>query len=159
MQLKVFSVAAIGGDAQIEEVNAFLRSHKIVSVDRQLVQQEGSTWWTFCVTWLPGVSPQPQPANQQRKTVKVDYRETLDPEIFAVFTRLRVIRRALAEADAVPAYAVFTDAELAQIASLPQIDEKGILSIEGIGAKRVEKYGRVLCQKYVEANETGGASD
>ena len=157
MQLKVFSVAALGGDAQLDEVNAFLRGHRVVSVDRQLVVQDGVAWWTFCVTWLQGVSP--QPSEPQRKAPKVDYRETLEPEVFAVFSQLRAARRTLAEADAVPAYAVFTDVELAQIASLPQIDEKGLLSLEGIGSKRVEKSGRALCQMYAENNAARGASD
>ena len=159
MQLKVFTVAAIGGDAQLDEVNAFLRSNRVVSVDRQLFLQDGVAWWSFCVTWLASVAVHQSASDPQRKSSKVDYRETLDPEVFAVFSRLRVVRRALAEADAVPAYAVFTDAELAQIASLPQMDEKRLLSIEGIGAKRVEKYGRALCQKYLEDSETGGSSD
>ena len=50
MQLQVFTVAALGGDAQMEEVNAFLRGHRVASVDRYVVHQAGIAYWTFSPT-------------------------------------------------------------------------------------------------------------
>ncbi|MBR6355074.1 MAG: HRDC domain-containing protein [Paludibacteraceae bacterium] len=71
---------------------------------------------------------------------------------FAVFSQLRSIRKQLAEQEAVPAYAVFTDSELAEIAKLESIEPNAIQTISGIGQKRVEKYGIALCNKYNELN-------
>ena len=139
------------GDAE-EEMNRFLRSAKVVSIDRQLVQPESC--WSFCVTYL------------DRNTVsgcdhkeKVDYRSVLDESSFAVFSQLRAIRKHLAEVDAVPAYAVFTDAELAEMAKLSAINPENLRKINGIATKRMEKYGDAICQQYQQLHATDGQPD
>jgi ATP-dependent DNA helicase RecQ len=63
-----------------------------------------------------------------------------------LFSKLRIYRKQLAENDTVPAYAVFTDAELAEIAKLESITHKNLLTINGIDEKRVEKYGKQICE-------------
>jgi superfamily II DNA helicase RecQ len=75
---------------------------------------------------------------------KVDYRTVLDEATFEKFAKLREIRKRFAEAEAVPAYAVFTNEELAEIAKLPELTEQTIRTISGIGEKKVEKYGQKL---------------
>lgn len=75
---------------------------------------------------------------------KVDYKSVLGEEHFKVFTRLRAFRKQIADQDAVPAYAVFTDAELATLSQVEGLTEQAMLQVEGIGKKRVEKYGALL---------------
>lgn len=143
MQLKVFTLPTIGGEEINEELNRFLRTNKVIHIERQFYTSSEGAYWTFCVSYLPystGVAPLVE------KREKIDYKQVLSEEDFAVFSRLRVIRKQLAEQDAVPAYAVFTDAELAEIARLAQINEKSIQTIHGIGAKKAEKYGGQLCE-------------
>ena len=106
-------------------------------------------YWAFCVTYLLGTPPKVQAPQPERKE-KVDYRNVLEAPTFARFAVLRSIRKRLAEADAVPAFAVFTDAELAELAKLEELTPKQMLSLSGIGEKRVEKYGESLCQLYAE---------
>lgn len=79
---------------------------------------------------------------------KIDYKQVLGEKEFAIFSILRTIRKQLAEEDAVPAYAVFTDEELAGIAQLPEILIKKLTSVKGIGDKKVQKYGKLLVEKY-----------
>ncbi|MBQ7711177.1 MAG: HRDC domain-containing protein [Bacteroidales bacterium] len=147
MQLKIFTVPIVDGEERNEEMNRFLRGHRVVTVDKQFCMVGDLACWTFCITYVDGsIATSPTKAVEQRE--KIDYREALDPATFAVFSRLREIRKALASEDAVPAYAVFTDAELAKISKLQQIDEKSILTIKGVGNARVEKYGTKLCQRY-----------
>ena len=45
---------------------------------------------------------------------------------------------------------VFTDEELANIARLPQLEVGKLISIKGIGDKKVEKYGKPMLQMYHE---------
>ena len=54
-----------------------------------------------------------------------------------------------------PAYAVFTDEELAGIARLPVLEVSKLISIKGIGDKKVEKYGNQLIELFKSKIEKG----
>ena len=71
----------------------------------------------------------------------MDYRKVLDEEAFKRFSALRQIRKQVAEEDAVPAYAVLTDYELAELAKLETITPEALKGVKGIGEKKLEKYG------------------
>ncbi len=142
MQYKIFSIPICGGEEVTEEMNKFLRSCRIINVERKLVENVHPACWSFCIEYMDSQAN----SNVWQKKEKVDYKTVLDEETFKVFARLREIRKRIADADAVPAYAVFTDAELADIASLPEKNGNSLLKIEGIGKKKVEKYGEMLCQ-------------
>ncbi|MBQ7856980.1 MAG: HRDC domain-containing protein [Alistipes sp.] len=152
MQIKIFDLTSRGGDETQDLINKFLRGHKILDIDRQFyVSSDNVGHWSLLVTYLPSVLNPQAPERKEKK----DYKEILSSEAFERFTHLRVIRRQLAMDDAVPAYAVFTDAELAQIAQLPSIEPSLMSQITGIGDKRMDKYGRILCEMYKEqSNET-----
>lgn len=155
MQIRLFSVPLFGGEEEIEELNKFLRGNKVVDISKSLVQQGDVAYWSFCVTYLLGVPPKVQQPQGERKE-KVDYRNVLDGPTFGRFAVLRTIRKRLAEEDAVPAFAVFTDAELAEIAKLDEITPKRMLAINGLGEKRVEKYGEPMCRLFVEQTKAKG---
>ena len=55
---------------------------------------------------------------------------------------MREIRKRLATEDALPAYAIFTDEELSNIAKIEDLSLAKIKTIKGIGDKKVEKYGQ-----------------
>lgn len=145
MQIKVFTIPLFDNTAITEEMNSFLRCHKVLTVDRQQVTLGEQAFWTFCVTYLPQTTYE-----NGNKTDKVDFKEILDTPTFEVFSKLRTIRKKLADQDAVPAFAVFTDAELAEIAKLETIDAKNMLTIKGIGQKKVEKYGTQMSEQYLQ---------
>lgn len=145
-------IPLFGGEETVEEMNKFLRGNKVVDISKSLVQQGDVSYWSFCVTYLLGAPPKTQ-QNGERKE-KVDYKQILGEEEFAHFVMLRMLRKQLAEADAVPAFAVFTDAELAEMAKMQELTAKSLLSINGVGEKRVEKYGEPLCKLYAEQMKT-----
>lgn len=149
MQIKIYTIPLFGNDEAVEEMNKFLRGNKVVDITKSLVQQGDVTYWSFCVTYLLGAPPKLQQPTTERKE-KVDYKQVLGDAEFARFALLRTIRKQLAEADAVPAFAVFTDAELAEMAKMEQITSKSLLTINGIGDKRVEKYGEPMCRMFAE---------
>lgn len=85
---------------------------------------------------------------QRAARAKVDYKQVLTESQFAVFSRLREIRKALANEDGVPAYAVFTDEELAGICRLAELTEKSLATLPGIGEKKIIRYGKSMLKRY-----------
>jgi len=61
-----------------------------------------------------------------------------------LFQRLRVLRRALADAEGVPAYIVFSDAVLARMAAARPTDEAGLLAVPGVGPAKLARYGEAF---------------
>lgn len=149
MQIKVFDMTSVNNEATIEHINSFIRGHKVLDIDRQFYTTSDSVGhWSIFITYID--LPNNSGASFGQKREKVDYKMVLNENDFARFSRLRVIRKQLAADDAVPAYAVFTDAELAQIAQLSSIDATSVSKISGIGERRMEKYGRLLCTMFQE---------
>ncbi|MCM1170247.1 MAG: HRDC domain-containing protein [Bacteroides sp.] len=150
MNIKIFDISAVGSDEGMETLNKFLRGHKVLDIDKQFyVSSDNIGHWSVWVSYLPA---QPVFGGFAEKREKVDYKAVLGESDFVKFTQLRLIRKQLAEEDAVPAYAVFTDAELALIAQMPSIETSLLRKITGIGEKRIEKYGRLVCERYAEGS-------
>lgn len=136
----------------MEEMNKFLRGNKVVDISKSFVQQGNVAYWSFCVTYLVGVPSKVQQPGERKE--KVDYKQILSEAEFVRFALLRTLRKQLAENDAVPAFAVFTDAELAEMAKMSELSAKNLLKINGLGEKRVEKYGEPLCRMFTEQKKT-----
>ncbi|MBW7889262.1 MAG: HRDC domain-containing protein [Bacteroidetes bacterium] len=144
MQFKIFTVSTTDDGTAIEEMNKFLRSHKVLEVDQQLVSTKAVSQWHFCIKYLANA----QPDEKYRSTSKIDYREKLDEATFAVFSLLRDARKKIAEEDGLPVYAVFTNEELSEMASLTNITQESIKTIRGIGVKKAERFGKRLIEYY-----------
>lgn len=163
MQLKFFTITVDPDEESTEELNKFLRSVKVLEIKKELVNQTyGGSFWAICITYLPQISD--NISNKNRIIRKVDYRDVLAPHEFEIFSNLRKIRKLIAEKDAVPPFAVFSDAELAEIVKLENIDISSISKIEGIGKKKVEKYAvdmvRMLSEGiFVNENEESRKSE
>ncbi len=145
MQFRVFTLPAEGSLEQEEELNAFLRGQRIVGVHRSLENGPGGPRWCFCVEYLEGGRTQGarRPGGKSRR---VDYREVLSEDDFAVFARLRDVRKELAAREAVPAYAVCTNEMLADVARRRPQSLEGLRETEGFGQAKVEKYGAALME-------------
>ena len=137
MQLKAFTVPIHDAGGALEEVNAFLRAHRILSVDRHFVQDGANSVWAICVSYLGEAGRLLAPG----KRPKVDYREVLSEADFAVFAKLRNLRKELAEKEGVPAYALFTNEQLAELVQRRARSLTAMKEIEGVGDARIEKYG------------------
>lgn len=136
MQIKIFNIPVLGGETLADEMNIFLRSKKILQIREHLVNNEKEgVFWCFCIRYAA------DEAAAERERIKMDYRKVLDEEAFKRFSALRQIRKQVAEEDAVPAYAVLTDYELAELAKLETITPEALKGVKGIGEKKLEKYG------------------
>ena len=146
MQIKVFSIPLFGGERFEEDMNSFLRANKILKVESKLANKNKDAVWTFEVRYVEGTGTTPG----GNGTAKKDYRELLDEKAFGVFSRLRDLRKTISEREGVPLYAVFTNEKLAEMAKLEKIDLENIQKINGIGAKKTEKYAQYFID---EANQ------
>ncbi len=143
MQIKTFTIPIVGGEAINEDLNLFLRSHKVLEVEKQLVLANGSGFWCFCITWMDGGT-----GVEKEKT---DYKKVLDEATFKRFSHLRDIRKRLAQEEAIPAYAIFTDEELAALAKMEELTLASMKTVKGIGEKKIEKYGKHFIEKDTHA--------
>ncbi len=159
MQFKLFSIPATG-DAEAEEgLNRFLRSHRAVSAQKELVQGSQTAYWCFCIEYLLDGVPQGKGGGRAR----VDYKEILSADDFAVFVRLREARKELAGKEAIPVYAVCTNEQLAEMAKGRASSIAELKKIDGFGDAKTEKYGETLLaaigKKQAQTDEAGGKPD
>jgi ATP-dependent DNA helicase RecQ len=59
----------------------------------------------------------------------------------ALFEELRALRRHIADREGVPAYVVFHDSTLREIAELRPTTAQGLLEVSGVGERKLERYG------------------
>ena len=140
MQIATFLVPFADGGGALDEMNAFLRSHRILKVDKAFSE----SGWSFCVEWLEGEAT----ASGWKKKPRIDWREKLEPEVFERFAKLRERRKALALEDGVPPYMVMTDAQMADAAKPESLTMDALKRIDGFGEARVKRYGeRLITEK------------
>ena len=111
MLFRFFTIPVHGGEDAVTKFNRFLATNRILAVDRQFVVDGANSTWAICVSFdengTASASRLPSP-----KRGKVDFKELLSPQEFA---RLRALRKEQADAEAVPAYAIFTNDQLAEM--------------------------------------------
>ncbi|NOZ53457.1 MAG: hypothetical protein GXP08_10020 [Gammaproteobacteria bacterium] len=111
MQYKFFYIPAHWPADAEAEVNSFLTGHAIQTVDRQFISAGKQSGWSLCVVYELSSKQNPS----LRKKGSIDYREVLDAADFDVYAELRRLRKRLAEEQAVPAYTVFSNEQLASM--------------------------------------------
>jgi superfamily II DNA helicase RecQ len=107
-------------------------------VRKEFVPNGEDSFWAFCIEYLDGSVGSEK---SRSSGPKVDYKEVLSEADFAVFAKLRDLRKAISEKEAIPAYAIFTNEQLAAMVT-EKVDRLSALGkINGVGTARIEKYG------------------
>ncbi len=138
MAYRFFTISVHDSYDTEAELNAFLSGHRVVSIERRFVDLGVQSFWSICVDYLTGPSGKNSPYSPRER---VDYKEKLTPEQFQVFAQLRDLRKELAQAEAIPIYAVFSNEQLARMVTDRVTTKDALEKIEGIGDARVSKYG------------------
>ncbi|MEO0376310.1 MAG: HRDC domain-containing protein [Cyanobacteria bacterium P01_A01_bin.17] len=128
------------GDGDLSALNAFLESHRVVSVQQHWSDTASGALLVFVVQYTVG-KPERRPNTPSKK---VDYKAVLNDQQFAIFSKLREARKDWAYAEGVPVYTLFSNEQLAEMAKLEAPGLAEIQTIEGIGEARMEKYGQRL---------------
>ena len=152
-QYASFFVSPFGEESVTEALNVFLRSHRIVNVEKKLIDNDQKTGWAFLVEYANENGKSPANASPQR----VDYRETLNPVEYALYDKLRALRKEIADKAGIPIYAVFTNDQLASMVKKPPRAAKDLLAISGVGEARVKQYGEAFVNLFL--SEGQGSSE
>lgn len=139
MQLRFFAIPARDPAVAEAELNRVLAAGRVAGLERQFVAAGAESFWAVCVSVAEG--PGALPAAVKAGGRKPDYREVLNEADFAVFARLRALRKSIAEAEGVPPYAVFTNEQLAAMVTARVATVEALAAIDGVGPARVERYG------------------
>lgn len=147
MQIQLYTIPTIDSKGALEEMNRFLRGHRVLEIRQEFAKDIGGAFWYFSIKYIDGMFISSNTTKNVKKQ-KVDYKEILNKKDFAKFDKLRKCRKEIAQKEAIPAYAIFTDAELAEIAKMPEMLVEKLGNIKGIGMKKVEKYGGRIIDMY-----------
>ncbi|WP_089945525.1 HRDC domain-containing protein [Candidatus Entotheonella palauensis] len=156
MKMQFFSIPVLDPESAGHALNVFLASHHVVQVDRQFVADGAGSMWSVCVSYIDGEG-RPEPEKRQKR---IDYREVLPAHEFAVFDKLRTLRKELADAEGVAAYNLFTNKQLADMIRRRIVSLAGLKSLDGVGDGRVEKYGKAflrILRQEIPALDNGAA--
>ncbi|PSJ72152.1 DNA helicase RecQ [Sphingobacteriales bacterium UPWRP_1] len=84
-----------------------------------------------------------QDTEEQKREARQNAKPKTQQEIFTetLFERLRMLRKQLADEQEVPAYVVFTDATLQEMANLYPLTQPEMLKINGVSMKKMAAYG------------------
>ena len=158
MKFKFFTVPLFDCVEAENDLNSFLASHRVLSVDSHFVSNDSNNCWAICVRYTTG-----EPVAFPLKKGKIDYREVLSDTEFALFANLRQLRKKIADQEAVPPYALFTNDQLAEMVRRQVKTRADMEKIQGVGPARIEKYAEaflsVLQSAPPTAKEEGGDVD
>ena len=146
MSYAFFKIRMDDDGSEAERLNQFLGTHRIVGVREEWLSADDNSAWVFSVQYREAgrngskTGSTPRSASRNR----IDYSEELSPEDFAVYSRLRDTRKAIAEEESLPVFAICNNEQLAEIAKrrCSAIDE--LTQIDGIGDGKATRFGERL---------------
>jgi superfamily II DNA helicase RecQ len=133
----------------LPDLNAFLAAQRIAVVRHKIVNTAGGALLVFVVEITASSGPAKSASTSTGP--KIDYREVLNDEQFAVFSRLRTVRKEIADGEGIPVYAIFSNAQLAEMVQRRLTTVEELAGMAGIGKARVEKYAPRFTPLLVDA--------
>jgi superfamily II DNA helicase RecQ len=143
MKIKIFTIPAWDSAPGTDEMNAFTGNHKVLEIMPKFSEGAGKPFWTFAVSYLesaPGETRYKKKRNREKK----DYKSILDEVAFQRFTVLRKIRKTLSNTFAVPAFAILTDHQMAELARLPELTLQSFDDIPGFGEGKINRFAQAI---------------
>jgi superfamily II DNA helicase RecQ len=134
------------GGRAAKELNQFLSTHRVVNIQRRLIEQGANSAWTFCVEYSAAAMASNRVGNSTTRN-GVDYRSLLPPDEFQWFSQLRDWRTSLAKMESIPPYLIFNNQQLAQIVQERMRTKSDLLRIPNVGSAKVEKYGDSILEQ------------
>ena len=136
-----FFVIPIHASEEIEtELNHFLLTHRVISVNRQFIADGSNSCWAMCIEFISGKNVEGTVKYSPLSRNRIDYKSILSPDEFTVYSQLRALRKEIAQIEAVPVYTLFTNEQLAQIVQRKCQSKSDLIGIEGVSEVKVEKY-------------------
>lgn len=140
MRFQFFAVSALSPEVSQQAINAFCAKHRVVTMEKQFVALGTESFWSVCVTYIEGDAESTANKVGSRRE-RIDYKEVLNERDFSVYAELRNLRKSISEQEGVPAYALFTNEQLAEMVTRRVNTQAQLGNIDGVGKGRMEKYG------------------
>lgn len=157
MQFEFILVPVKHSEAAQAELNKILRTRRVLTVQKEFVNQGGNSFWAVAIEYLDRAGGD-QKSPFERKQ-KVDYREVLSEADFALYSKLRELRKKIAESEGVPVYAILTNDQIAEMVTGKVVSKADISKIAGIGEAKIGKYAEsFLNVMHADAHEESGKS-
>lgn len=145
-------------DPDLPDLNAFLAGRRVAAVAHHVTPHAGGSLLVFVVETVGGAST--EMSSPAAPSPKVDYRELLSEDEFAIFSRLRTERRQIAEAEGIPVYTVFTNAQLAEMVRR-RVTTAASSGMDPFGSRRIDRFpsgtrrrGRFTPRRFATASRT-----
>ena len=135
MKVKIITIPALDALSGEQELNQFLNAHRIIAVEKQFFQITAGAFWSFVINYMDQKFD-----ITQSKRATVDYKSVLSDDDFNNFARLRELRNTLAKQQGRPAYAIFTNEQLANMVTESVTSKTQLSDIDGVGSARIEQY-------------------
>ena len=105
---------------------------------------DSGCYWLVCVTYLEKSTSTvlPKPTQSINKRGQVDYREILSEPDFAIYAKLRNLRKVISDAEGTPVYAIIANEQMAAMVTQRVNSLTALAAINGIGEGKLEKYGK-----------------
>lgn len=153
MALYFFTIPVSNSKQAEIELNQFISQNKILTTEKQFVADGSNSLWSICVTTTP-LNEELSIKKQKGKRSAIDYKEVLSIEDFTVFAELRKLRKEISDSQGIPAYAVFTNEQLARMVTDNISSKAEMLKIEGVGESRIEKYAEHFLSSLKKINSS-----
>jgi superfamily II DNA helicase RecQ len=130
------------------ELNQFLRSVKVMQIQREFINQGESSYWGFAIEYYgsPYNSGQTEGQFEKGGKPKIDYRDVLSPEDFAVYLKIRDWRKTTSDKEGIPVYHILTNDQAAKISEKRVKTKAELKAIGGIGDGKMSKYSEAILQ-------------
>lgn len=151
MQFKSFRISISSPEQSEGDLNAFLRSHRILSVERHFCSDQGGFWAIIVEYAEDGHADVARPVKRRDR---VSVSDELNVEEKLRFERYRKIRYNVSLERGVPAYAIFTDKELAILSRFEELDLDGVKGLKGLSPAHLEDNLHYLLE--IKTDETSG---
>ncbi len=140
MKVRVFTVPLdpVSGVFDDGELVAFLAEREATLVSDHAFEVDGRPTLALVVRYREPAKPRPARGPTPRSA---DPRAALAPEEQRRFDALRRWRNERAKRDGRPAYVLFTNAQLAEVARLAPATAAALREVDGVGDARVRDYG------------------
>jgi HRDC domain len=120
------------GDGPLQD---FLRGKHVQRIEPQFFRQDGRSYWTVFVEYVP-VLNDPPVRGRDAEGLSDSERRLLD--------ELRAWRKETAEAQGLPVYVVATNRQLLDLVKMAPTTKQGLGNIHGFGKKKLQQYGESL---------------
>ena len=162
MQIKIFNIPVCNSSDMETEANRFLRSHRILQVEKHFSENDGG-YWTLLVSYMDTAETLPNANPAIRNREKEDPAKGLTDIQRKRFELFKSIRLSLAKENNMRAFMIFTDKELVAMSQIDDLTRTKMLEIKGIGENRVSLYGDYMIaglnSVIIDDNEESGQSD